>query len=151
MAQRDMFHRFSPKMSLDIAVRTADANGAGIDLAGFEGALVLGIVGAEGVTLSGTDKIELELEESDDDSTYTDVAAADMVGGEKASGGKFATFDANAEAPAVQPVAYVGSKRYIRGVANFSGTHATGTPVGIAVVRGFARHASPAAGDTQKP
>jgi hypothetical protein len=137
--EKDVF----PIMSLDAATRTADANGTGIDLQGYNGALVLGIIGAEGVTLSGTDKIELELEESDDDVTYTDVADADLVGYvDGTNDGCFGLFDANAEAPAVVKASYVGKKRYIRAVINYSGTHGTGTPAAVCVVRGHARHTS---------
>lgn len=125
--------------SLALATRTADANGSGVDLQGYSSALVLGIVGPEGDTLSGSDSISIELEESDDNSTFTDVAAADMkikspaVAG---SSGQFGLADTNSEAPIVFQCAYLGSKRYIRVVDNRTGTHSTGTLTGGYVLRG---------------
>lgn len=133
---RDLKNNIGVVQSLAPAVRDADANGTGVDLQGFESATVLIDMGAEGITLSTTNKIEIELEHSDDDSTYTDVAAGDVIG---ASSGTIATFDANSEIPAVSSVGYIGGKRYIRAVANFSGTHGTGTPVAVSVVKSHAR------------
>lgn len=137
MASKDLHSNVAVSVSLAPAVRTADTNGTGVDLSKYESAEVIFNVGAEGVTLSGTDKIALELEESDDDVTYTDVAAADMIGEESA--GTVRTLDDNAECPAVYRVGYIGSKRYVRAVLNFSGTHGTGTPIGCVVVAGHPR------------
>ncbi len=133
---RDLKNNIGVVQSLAPAARDADANGTGVDLQGFESATVIIDMGAEGITLSTTNKIEIELEHSDDDSTYTDVAAADVIG---ASSGTIGTFDANGEIPAVSSVGYIGGKRYIRAVANFSGTHGTATPLGVSVVKGHAR------------
>ena len=134
--EKDLF----PITTLANATRTADANGTTVDLQGYNGALILAHIGAEGVTLSGTDKIELELEESADDSTWTDVADADLLGYvDGTNDGTFALFDANAELPALVKASYIGTKRYIRVVVNFSGTHGTGTPIEAMVVRGHAR------------
>ena len=133
---KDLKNNIGVVQSLAPAARDADANGTGVDLQGFESATVLIDMGAEGITLSTTNKIEIELEHSDDDSTYTDVAAGDVIG---ASSGTIATFDANSEIPAVSSVGYIGGKRYIRAVANFSGTHGTGTPVAVSVVKSHAR------------
>lgn len=136
--RRDLEARLDVTASLAPLVRTADANGTGVDLRGYDGALVVAHVGAEGDTLSGSVLISLELEESDDDSTYTDVAAGDMLGGVGGSSGQFALIDDNAEAPAVHKIGYIGSKRYIRVVYNVTGTHTTGTPASAVIVRGLA-------------
>lgn len=146
---KDMKNTHSVVASLAAANRTADANGTGVDLKGYEGALVVAIVGAEGDTLGASDLISLELEESDDDSTYTDVAVADRLDAVGGSSGQFALIDAAAEAPAVHVCSYIGSKRYIRVVDNRTGTHTNGTPTSAVVVRGHARH-NPA-GATQTP
>jgi hypothetical protein len=98
-------------------------------------------MGAEGITLSTTNKIEIELEHSDDDATYTDVtSSADVIGATPDSNGVIATFDANGEAPSIASVGYIGGKRYIRAVANFSGTHGTATPLSVSVIKGHARN-----------
>ena len=134
---RDLKNNIGVVQSLAPAARDADANGTGVDLQGFESATVVIDMGAEGITLSTTNKIEIELEHSDDNSTFTDCAAADLIG---ASSGTIGTFDANSEIPAVSSVGYIGGKRYIRAVANFSGTHGTATPLGVSVVKGHARN-----------
>lgn len=135
--EKDVF----PTVSLVVASRTADADGASVDLLNYQGATIVGLIGAEGVTLTSTDKIEFELEESDDDSAWTDVADADLIGFVAGTNdGCFAVFDANAGAPAVVKAAYIGAKRYIRAVANFSGTHGTGTPLGVYVIGQAPRH-----------
>jgi hypothetical protein len=50
-----------------------------------------------------------------------------------------ATFDADTEIPAVTTVGYIGGKRYIRAIANFSGTHGSGTPLSVSVIKSHAR------------
>ena len=137
---RDLKNNIGVVQSLAPAVRDADANGTGVDLQGFESATVLIDMGAEGITLSTTNKIEIELEHSDDNSTFTDVtSSADVIGATPDSNGVIATFDDPAEAPAIASVGYIGGKRYIRAVANFSGTHGTATPLAVSVIKGHAR------------
>lgn len=138
---RDLKNNIGVVQSLAPAVRTADADGSAVDLQGFESATVIIDMGAEGITLSATDKIEIELEHSDDNSTWTDVTSSnDVIGATPDSSGKIATFDANGEIPAISAVGYIGGKRYIRAVANFSGTHGTGTPLSVSVIKGHYRH-----------
>ena len=97
---KDLANNLLAVQSLAPAVRTADANGTGVDLQGFEGAMVIVDMGAEGDTLSSSVKIDYKLEESSDDSTYTAVTSSSSVtDGAVDSSGIFATFDANAEAP----------------------------------------------------
>ena len=137
---QDLKNNIGVVQSLAPAARDADANGTGVDLQGFESATVVIDMGAEGITLSTTNKIEIELEHSDDDSTYTDVtSSADVIGATPDSSGVVATFDANTEIPAVATVGYIGGKRYIRAIANFSGTHGTGTPLSVSVIKSHAR------------
>ena len=143
----DLSNSINPAVSLAAAVRTAAANGTGVDLKGYESATILVDVGAEGDTLSGSVFFEVSLEESDDDSTYTDVAQAGIVDGTIASGGIFLKLDGTAggnpdSAGGIFRVGYVGGKRYIRVVLAKTGTHSTGTPIGAMVVRGHARHSS---------
>ena len=137
---QDLKNNIGVVQSLAPAARDADANGTGVDLQGFESATVVIDMGAEGITLSSTNKIEIELEHSDDNSTFTDVtSSADVIGATPDSSGVVATFDANTEIPAVATVGYIGGKRYIRAVANFSGTHGTATPMSVSVIKGHAR------------
>ena len=126
--------------SLAPAVRDADANGTGVDIQGYENVAIVVDSGIEGITLSSTNKIEFELEHSDDDSTYVDASSAD-VNGTLGANGLFLTLDDNAESPQISEIEYLGTKRYVRVVANFSGTHGTGTPISAFVILGKPRHA----------
>ena len=138
---RDLANSISVAQSLAPAVKTSDTNGTGIDLQGFEGATVVVDTGAEGVTLSGSVKIDFKLEESSDDSTYTAVTSATAVtDGTVDSNGIFLTLDDNAETPQVATIGYVGGSRYIRVVADFTGSHSTGTPVAASVIKSHPRH-----------
>ena len=137
---RDLKNNIGVVQSLAPAARSSDADGTGVDLQGFESATIVIDMGAEGITLSSTNKIEIELEHSDDNSTFTDVtSSADVIGATPDSNGVIATFDDVAEAPAIASVGYIGGKRYIRAVANFSGTHGTATPLAVSVIKGHAR------------
>jgi hypothetical protein len=136
----DLSNKTAAVVSLAPANRTADTDGTGVDLQFWESALVVAQVGTEGDTLSGSVKIDLKLEHSDDNSTFTAVAQADVTDATIASGGIFATIDANAEAPAIFQLSYIGSKRYIRVVDDRTGTHTNGTPTSAIVVKGNPRH-----------
>ena len=58
---QDLKNNIGVVQSLAPAARDADANGTGVDLQGFESATVVIDMGAEGITLSTTNKIEIEL------------------------------------------------------------------------------------------
>ena len=142
---KDLSNNIVPVVSLAAATRTAAANGTGVDLQGYESATVLVDVGAEGDTLSGSVYFEVSLEESDDDSTYTDVAQASITDGTIAAGGIFLKLDGTANgnpdsAGGIFRVEYIGNSRYIRVVLAKTGTHSNGTPIGAMVVRSGARH-----------
>jgi hypothetical protein len=137
---QDLANNIKLVQSLAPAVRTADANGDGVDRQFYEGVTIVVDTGAEGITLSSSNKIEFELEHSDDDSTYTDMSSSD-VNGTLGSDGLFLTLDADGETPQISEIEYVGNKRYVRVVANFSGTHGTGTPIGASVILHKPRHA----------
>ena len=144
---KDLSNNISPAVRLAAAVRRAAANGTGVDLQGYESATVLVDVGAEGDTLSSSVHFEVSLEESDDNSTFTDVAQASIIDGTIASGGIFLKLDGTAggnpdSTGGIFRVGYVGNKRYIRVVLAKTGTHSNGTPIGAMVVRGSARHST---------
>ena len=106
---KDLANSISLVQSLAPAVRTSDTNGTGVDLQGFESATVIVDTGAEGVTFSGSVKIDFKLEESSDDSTYTAVTSATAVtDGTVDSNGIFLTLDDNAETPQIATIGYVG-------------------------------------------
>lgn len=137
MVQRaHLFYNNAPAAILAPAVRTADANGTSIDLQGFNQCLLIGHVGTAGDTLSGSVKIELEVEESDDNSTFTDVANSDLTAYVTGSStGTFASVQASGSV-GVFMTAYRGTKRYVRVVYNITGTHTNGTPANVIAIKG---------------
>jgi len=142
---RDLANNISVAQSLAPAVRTADANGTGIDLQGFESATIVVDTGVEGDTLSSSVKIDFKLEDSDDNSTFAAVTSATSVtDGTVDSSGIFLTLDDNAETPQVTSIGYVGGKRYVRVVADFTGTHSNGSPIAASVIKGHPRHSTDA-------
>jgi hypothetical protein len=131
---RDLHNNLKAVRSVDPIVATADTNGDGVDLQFYEGALVLYHFGITGDTLSASVKVACELEESVDNSVWTAVAAADVLG-------TLQTVDDAAEDDEIYQVGYIGSKRYIRPVFNFTGTHTNGIEIAASVVKGFPIHA----------
>jgi hypothetical protein len=111
---RDQKSELDFKESLAPASRTATVNGTGIDLANADGATAIMQAGAAGGT---TPSFTFKVQESDDDSTYADVAAADLVGSQPA---------AVTAAQAPVRVGYIGKKRYLRwAITAVSGTSPT--------------------------
>ncbi len=142
---KDMSNSIATAVSLVSAVRTAAANGTGVDLQGYESATLIADVGAEGDALASDKYFEISLEHSDDNSSWSDVAQADIVDGTISSGGIWLKLDGSAggnpdTAGEIYRVGYIGGKRYIRGVLAKSGTHSNGTPISLFVVKGNARH-----------
>jgi len=137
---RDLVNSIAVESTIVPAAYDADQNGTAVDLQGFESASIVASLGAEGVTLSGTTKIDIKLEDSDDGSTFAAVTGENsVIEGSVDASGIFFTADADAEIPAVATIGYRGGKRYVRAVADFSGTHGTATPLGVNVIKGHPR------------
>ena len=119
------------------AVRTADANSTAIDTRDSEDVALLFVLGDSADTLSGSVKLECEVQESDDNSTFTAVANADLTNSVTGTNvGTPALIDAPAEDQTVVIVGYKGYKRYVRGTLNFTGTHTTGIPTAVIGLKG---------------
>ena len=116
---------------------SADTNGIGVDLFGYYGALVIVEVGAGAVFSDTTVSLELELEESADNSSFTDVADAHLVGYVAGTNdGCFGVVNAAADDSTTYYASYIGSLRYIRIVTNYTGDAPDGiTPVSGTVIR----------------
>lgn len=115
---------------------TTDINGTAVDIGDYGGVAFVANVGISLDTLSGSLMIELELEHSDDNSTFTDCADTDLSAAVTGTNtGTWARVDAAAEDPAVHVVEYRGSKRYVRPVVLKTGTHTNGIPIGIIAER----------------
>jgi len=128
--------------SLNAIVKAADTDCTGIDTKGFNSSMAIVNVGAPGITFSGTDKVDIKLEDSADNSAFTAVTDNNFVtGGTVGSTGIWQTIDADGECNAVYGIGYVGPKRYYRVVLDFSGTHGTGTVFGVVGAQSNPLHA----------
>lgn len=122
---------------LDPAVITEDTNCASVDKTGYDFVTFLALIGESGDTLAADLCIELEVEDSPDDSDFTDVDDAylsTVVVGSSENDGTFAEINAAAEDDAVYKTTYRGSAKYVRPVVNVTGTHTNGTPIGIVAI-----------------
>ena len=134
---RDLVSDLSALVLIPSATISADNTPASVDLAGFRSCTLMIEVGAGGITFSGTNKVEFVLTESDDDSTYSNVVAADVIHAPitVASGIVYNLIVAHAAATVVR-IGYKGGKRYLKLLADFSGTHGAGTPISAVAVLG---------------
>jgi len=121
---------------VDNATLSADNTPAAIDRQGYDAAEILLLIGIGGITFTVTNKIEFVLTHSDDNVTYTNVTTADMLGVTVASGGIIKALTAAHAAANAYRFGYKGGKRYLKLLADFSGTHGTGTPIGMAILLG---------------
>jgi hypothetical protein len=96
-------------------IRTTSVNGSGVDLANYGGNAFAFVCGAN---TDGTHTPKLQ--DSADNSTFSDVVAADQVG----------TLSALA-ANTIQKVSYIGSKRYVRAVITVTGSPSTGANIAV--------------------
>jgi len=134
---RDHANNITPVVAIAAATYSADTTPVVIDLQGYDAATVLYHIGAGGITFTGTNKIEFPLQHSDDGTTFTAVAQSDVTGGVTVATGGIVKSLVSAKASAdVTKVGYVGGKRYIQTYADFSGTHGTGTPIAVEVIKG---------------
>ncbi len=127
MVMRNLSRNVLVLPSLAPAARTASATGTGVDLRGFDSAMILV---SFGTCTDGTHTPSVQ--HSMDNSTYTNVSAGDLDGAfsaaTSASGGN-----------AVQAVGYVGTQRYVRVVMTVSGA-TTGALSSAVVVAGTPRN-----------
>lgn len=136
---RDIVHNLGVITAIAPAVYVADNTPGAIDLLGFHSAAIVLHVGAGGITFTGTNKVEFKLTHSDDNVTYDPVLVTDLqnIGSVGAGGIIYALTAAHAD-PTVTKVGYKGNRRYLKLLADFAGTHATGTPFSAMVLKGHA-------------
>lgn len=143
---RDMHSNIKVVLGVGSAVHAADNTPAAVDRQGYESAELILAVGIGGITFDASNKIEVKVTHSDDDSTYTAVAAADILGESSiGSGGIVLSLIAAHAAAAVYRLGYVGNKRYLKVLFDFTGTHGTGTPMSATWVLGNPHYAPVAA------
>lgn len=115
----DITNDLSSKVLVYPVVVTADHTSLACDLQGFQSVNLDIMIGISGDTLSGSVHTTVRLQESDDDSTYTDVADNEhliLPAGITAAAttGVFLDVDAAAEDPVLFQIGYVGLKRYLK-------------------------------------
>jgi hypothetical protein len=148
---KDMHSQMSVIANIGPATLAADNTPAAIDLLGYDAVEILLGIGAGGVTFDATDKIEFEISHSDDNVTYERPVLADFLGVASVSDGtsgytKFKSLVTAHAAAQGYRFGYVGGKRYLKILANFSGTHNTGTPICVFVL-GLHPYIAPVAAD----
>ncbi len=141
---KDIHSDFRRVVAIGAATLSADNTPAAIDLRGYDAAEILLDIGVGGITFSGTNKIEFVLTHSDDDVSYANVTTDDMLGVTIASGGIIKALVAAHASAGVYRFGYKGGRRYLKLLADFSGTHGSGTPMAASVLLGHG-HSNPQA------
>lgn len=135
MFMEDVHSGMNVTLAFGPAVLAADNTPAAIDLQGYRAAEIVLAIGAGGITFDSTNKIEFKVTHSDDDSIYSNVADADLLGVSSTTGGIIKSLVAAHASAGVYRFGYRGGKRYLKILADFSGTHGTGTALACIVAR----------------
>lgn len=133
---KDMHSHILLVSAIGAAVFSADVESGSIDLQGYNSAEIALAIGAGGIAFSGANKIEFVLSHSDDGVNFIPVATNDVLGAGAIANGIVKALVAAQAAPGVYRFGYKGGKRYLKLVADFSGTHGTGTPIAAIVIKG---------------
>jgi hypothetical protein len=133
----DQSETFTAGFLLPPAEYDADNTPASFDNGKAQSATVLLQVGIGGITFTADNKVEFVLTHSDvTGEGFEPVAQADVVGVTVEEGGIVAALVEAHATPSVTIIGYRGRKRFLRLLADFSGTHGTATPMAAAVLRG---------------
>ena len=137
---RDLVSKIAEVQAIGPATLSADTTPSLLDLQGFSSAALLISVGVGGITFDSTNKIEFVMTHGDaaDGSDQAAVTLADVQGPASVSSGIVKSLVAAHAAADVTEVGYIGQKRYVEIKADFSGTHGTGTPISVVLVKGNA-------------
>jgi len=98
-----------PQLVVDTALEST-----AIDTLGSENLAVTVMVGAIADVLSSSAKLDLKIEHSDDNVTYTACTDTDVSNFSNLSSGVFVVIDDEAKEDTRYVVEYLGSKRYVR-------------------------------------
>lgn len=116
-------------ISIAPAVQKANTTGSAVDLSdGMEASVIITVGAYVDTTFT------FKLQESDDNSSYSDVASSDIYG---------TAISVTADSAAAQTgiIGYKGFKRYIKVVATKGGTASTGNLISAVVVLTNCKHA----------
>lgn len=128
---QDLYHNVAVVQPLNPVVSTTTKTSAAIDLQGFDSATVIFSLGATGDTLSGSIYWTLKLQHCDDDASYEDVTTAGLL-----NSAATIVVDSGSEDETAYLFGYLGGKRYVKAVATPTGSHSTGTPIGMLALKG---------------
>lgn len=138
---RDLTNNLAIVQAIAPAVYADDTTPIVIDTAGY-GSALLGIhIGVGGITFTNTNKIEFKLTHSDDGTTYIDVTDDDVQGATGVTNGIVKALKTAHATADMTKIGYVGDKRYLKLLADFGGTHGTGTPISAVAILGRSRSA----------
>jgi hypothetical protein len=139
MSNRDLHNNIKVVQLIDPIVGNNDSEGTpanGLDTRGFDSAELVAAFGVSGDTLSGSVKVDIVLQDSDDDAAYSAVTdandvlvAADSGVSAPDANGIIASVDAAAKDEIKYRIGYRGTKRYCRLFLDFTGTHTNGVPI----------------------
>lgn len=136
----DQSQTHSPLVLLPSATYAADNTPAAVTLGQWQACTILLGIGVGGITFDATNKVEFVLSHCDTlAGTYVAIGASDIVmpaGLSWAAGGIIYSLIAAHAAATVQAFGYVGGKGFLKLLADFSGTHGTGTPLDATALRG---------------
>lgn len=128
MSYKDMYTTTTPSNTVPPqAVTDGTINGDAVDRKFYESSLILLHIGTY---TDGTHAFELQ--ESDDDVSYTAVASADILGT------AFADLDDASRDDSVESIGYIGTSRYIRMSVTTTGS-TTGAVFGVSIVQDYPR------------
>lgn len=129
--RRSVYNHNMAALSMTAKARTATENGVAVDrmspgLSAFRSAMLVVNVGT---ITDGTHAFKIQ--ESEDNSNWTDAAAADLQGSAISAG--------SASDERVYELGYVGAARYLRCVATVTGSPATGGVYSASFILGSPR------------
>jgi len=135
MSIHDLKNKLEHLNSIFPQEASADVTGASCNIADAIAVEVVAHIGASGDTLSGSVKIEMELQHSDNNSSWDPVPDAQLQGAVAGTNvGTFAVINDPAKDEAIYKAGYIGGKKFLRVIANFTGTHTNGCPVAAMVI-----------------
>lgn len=130
MGYKDLFNNNIVTSSIDPDTYDATVNGASVDRKLSDSLLAIIVVGD---WTDGTHTFSLE--ESDDDSTFTAVAAAQVQGTNPV------VVDGAADDNQTYTMGYLGIKRYVRVISTVTGSPSTGAVYGATIEKSHLRFA----------
>lgn len=142
-ADYDLVSDIQAPLGLILATLDADDETPTVDTQKWKSVAFGWYVGIGGITFTTTNRLDIVIQESDDDSNWTEVVEEDLIlpygltYGTAASGIVKSYTAAKAAADtAYTLVGYRGKMRYARLKFEFGGTHSSGTPMAAIVIQG---------------